>query len=102
MPGGATGRRLRRIRRLALASVLCHALILLAAPFEHHDLICHLKTPQHCTSCVASPAGTRADLSLSVGAARLADAGAVVPVSLASPSTGVTLRTPGRSPPAVS
>ena len=45
----------RRIRRFALLGVVLHTLFVAAAPFEHHDLICHLKTPQHCTSCTSSP-----------------------------------------------
>src|SRR5436190_78571 len=50
----------RRFRRFALLGVVLHTLFVAAAPFEHHDLICHLKTPQHCTACTSSPVGSSA------------------------------------------
>lgn len=37
---------------LALA-VSTYALVLAAGPLLHHDLVCHLKSRTHCTSCVA-------------------------------------------------
>jgi hypothetical protein len=39
-----------RLRRLALLGVLLHSLFLATAGFEHHDFVCHFKTPQHCAS----------------------------------------------------
>ena len=45
-------------RRLALAGLAIYAVFLVASPFEHHDLLCHLKTPQHCTSCASSQLGS--------------------------------------------
>jgi cytochrome c oxidase subunit 3 len=38
--------------------VAIYALFLLTTQFEHHDLLCHLKTPQHCTSCTSSQLGS--------------------------------------------
>jgi hypothetical protein len=95
-----TGKCGRRLRGLSLAGVVVHALFLLAAPFQHHDLICHLKTPQHCTSCTASPAARTADAPAASGTSPLADAGAAVSVPL--DGQGVLFREPGtgRSPPA--
>jgi len=80
----------RRIRRFALFGVVLHALLVAAAPFEHHDLICHLKTPQHCTSCTSSPVGSSAETHATPGAALLRDAGSaaasdpVAPLDLVS------------------
>jgi hypothetical protein len=99
MPGRA-GR--DRLRRLSLAGVVVHALFLFAAPFQHHDLICHLKTPQHCTSCTASPAARRTDAPTAVGACILAEAGRPVSVEVSSDSALLVDRRAGRSPPTAS
>jgi len=96
-----TGRlRGRRVRTGALAGLAFYALFLLVAQFGHHDLLCHLKTPQHCTACSASVLGSDPDTHATPGAAPLADAGRAVSIQL--PSDGVLLapRTTGRSPPA--
>jgi len=38
-------------RWLAFAGAVLYTVFLFIAPFEHHDLLCHIKNPQHCTSC---------------------------------------------------
>ncbi|HEV8346145.1 MAG TPA: hypothetical protein VGQ16_06210 [Vicinamibacterales bacterium] len=48
----------RRSRRMALIGAALYAVVLLMAPFEHHDLVCHIKTPQHCMSCSATLVGS--------------------------------------------
>ena len=50
---GRTGGR----RSLTIVATLFYVLVLAASAFEHHDLVCHLKTPQHCTACTASQLG---------------------------------------------
>ena len=45
----------RRWRRLAFWGVTLHLIFLMTAQFEHHDLLCHAKTPFHCTTCASSP-----------------------------------------------
>jgi len=84
---------------LRLTGIALYAAFLVFASFEHHDLICHIKNPQHCTACTASQLGTDPDSPAIVGAWQLADAGRAVAfqplvegVLLARPSTG-------RSPP---
>ena len=44
----------RRSQVHAVLGVAIYALFLVTAPFEHHDLLCHLKTPSHCTACTSS------------------------------------------------
>jgi hypothetical protein len=90
----------RRIRRFALLGLALHTLFVAAAPFEHHDLICHLKTPQHCTSCTSSPVGSGAQLHTAPGTAVLHDAGAATAAHPTSESTLLTASNSGRSPPA--
>ena len=90
----------RRIRRFALLGVVLHTLFVAAAPFEHHDLICHLKTPQHCTSCTSSPVGSSAETHSTPGAAVLSDAGSAAASASVSETTLAAATSSGRSPPA--
>jgi hypothetical protein len=90
----------RRLRRLALLGVMLHAAVLTAAPFEHHDLICHLKTPQHCTSCTSSPVGSSTSAQPPAVASHLAEAGAATSSHAAAETTLLSPRHSGRSPPA--
>jgi hypothetical protein len=86
--------------RRAFFSVAFYAFFLFTTQFEHHDLLCHLRTPQHCTACTSSIVGSgNAELS-TPGAAHLDDAG--TPFCFQSLIAGVLLpaRTTGRSPPA--
>ena len=84
---------------LRLAGVALYAAFLVVASFEHHDLLCHLKNPQHCTACTASQLGTDPDSPAVVVAWHLADAGSAMPFQLLA--EGVLLPGPstGRSPP---
>ena len=65
----------RLSRRLALVGTVLYALFVIASPFEHHDLQCELKTPQHCTSCTSTQLGSDTQVALTPGAAQLDDAG---------------------------
>jgi len=90
----------RRAGALNLIGIGIYMLVLLTSPFEHHDLVCHIKTPQHCMSCSASVLGSDPHADAAVAPGQLDDAGSAV-ASLALPeSTLVAVRLPGRSPPA--
>ena len=89
-----------RLRRIALLGLVFHALMVAAAPFEHHDLVCHLKTPQHCSSCTGSPVGSNSPTAPTAAALRLADAGRAVTRHVLGESAVLITRTTGRSPPA--
>lgn len=97
MTGKASG---RLSRRLALVGMAIYAVFLVASPFEHHDLSCELKTPQHCTSCTSTQLGSDTQVALSPGAAQLADAGVARAFVLLDQGTLLIVRTAGRSPPA--
>jgi len=88
-----------RGRRLILAGLAVFASVLVLSPFEHHDLVCHLKTPQHCTSCSSSQLGSDVAPLVTPGASRLADAGAAVVVDELAQGALLPVRTTGRSPP---
>ena len=84
---------------LRSAGVALYAAFLVVASFEHHDLVCHLKNPSHCTACTANQLGTDPDSPSVVGAWHLADAGCAV--SFQPLAEGVLLphQSTGRSPP---
>jgi hypothetical protein len=90
----------RLARRLALVGMAIYAVFLVASPFEHHDLSCELKTPQHCTSCTSTQLGSDTHVVLAPGAAPLADAGRASSFVLLDEGTLLAVRSTGRSPPA--
>jgi hypothetical protein len=97
MAGGELG---RGWRRLVCAAVALYALVLAVAPFEHHDLLCHLKTPQHCVSCSSNAASLHPDAPNVLEGRQLFDAGR----AFATVATGIDVLlvavSSGRSPPA--
>jgi hypothetical protein len=89
----------RLSRRLALVGMAIYALFLVASPFEHHDLQCELKTPQHCTSCTSTQLGSDTQVVLAPGAAQLADVGRATAFVVLDQGTLLAVRSTGRSPP---
>jgi hypothetical protein len=89
-----------RFQWLAVTAVALYALFLCAAPFQHHDLSCELKTPQHCTSCTASLAGSSPDTSTVPGVSTLSAIGRAVALDVRADSRLFADRSTGRSPPA--
>jgi len=85
---------------LAFVWVALYAIFLAAAPFEHHDLLCDLKTPQHCTACTASVVGADPATTALVGAWTLTDVGRAVAVQFTVHGILLAVRSTGRSPPA--
>jgi len=79
--------------------IALYATVLVFASFGHHDLVCHLKNPQHCTACTASQLGTDPGTLATPGAWALTDAGCRV--SFQPLAEGVLLphSSTGRSPP---
>lgn len=96
------GRFLRGSLGLRLKVVL--ALYVFAAallPFGHHDLVCHLKSSTHCTTCtVGSSAETAADSAVLARCA-LIDAGAPAYDSADSPQSASSRPASGRAPPSL-
>jgi hypothetical protein len=89
----------RRWRSLRFVGVALYALFLVTAPFEHHDLSCELKTPQHCTSCTASQLGPDPHTPAVIGNDRLADAGRAIAFVVTSAGVLLQVKSTGRSPP---
>ena len=96
MTARATSRRLRRFASIALA---LFAVFLLTTQFEHHDIACHLKTPQHCSACAASPLGSDPRSAASFDRVVLSDAGRAMPELVVLSGTVLPAQSSGRSPP---
>jgi hypothetical protein len=88
-----------RWRRLAAAAVALYAVFLTTTPFEHHDLLCHLKTPQHCTSCSSSPLSVNPHTPDGLDTVRFADAGCALVADTLSEGALLVTASSGRSPP---
>ena len=86
-------------RFLTLAGLALYGFVLVAAPFEHHDLICHLKTPQHCTSCASSQLGSDPHALPALDSSYMKDAGSAAPLDQRIEGALLAVRTTGRSPP---
>jgi hypothetical protein len=84
--------------RIALLAVLLHLFVFVIASFEHHDLLCHLKTPQHCSACASNPVGTDIRSPIASREVCLADAGSPVARQTAFQGALLAVRTSGRSP----
>jgi hypothetical protein len=96
MPG-VDGRSRARGRSAIVLAV--YAAFLLIAQFEHHDLLCHFKTPRHCTSCVSSLVGADPDTATPTAAVNLADAGGAMAFHSVVDDILFAARSTGRSPP---
>jgi len=96
------GRFLRGSLGLRLKVVL--ALYVFAAallPLGHHDLVCHLKSTTHCTTCtVGSSAETAGDPAV-FARCSLVDAGAPAYDSARSPHSASSRPASGRAPPSL-
>ena len=88
-------------RRLIVLAAMVYAIVLVASSFEHHDLICHLKHPDHCTACSTNVLGSDPRTPSVADVPRLADAGLAVSVDILSESILLAVRSTGRSPPAL-
>jgi len=86
---------------MIVVAALAYAIVLVAASFEHHDLICHLKHPDHCTACSTNVPGSDPRTPVAADVAQLTDAGRAVSVEILSESILLAVRSTGRSPPAL-
>ena len=85
---------------MAVAGLALYVAFLLVAPFEHHDLSCELKTPQHCTACSASVPGADPHDEVIPSLWHFVHAGDAAPADVTADSVLLAVRTTGRSPPA--
>ena len=84
-----------------IVGLALYAAVLISSPFEHHDLICHLKTPQHCMSCASSQLGSDPHPLPIPGASRLTDVGSATIFEQLAEGALLAAASTGRSPPPV-
>ncbi len=84
-------------RTLLAAYVLAAALL----PLAHHDVLCHVKSSTHCTTCVVGSSGETAALAVWPDCIGLRDAGRPCLLSSACPHAEAVRASSGRSPPAI-
>jgi hypothetical protein len=87
----------RRLRQALLAAYILAAVLL---PLFHHDVLCHLQSSTHCTSCAVASWGEAAGDSRPPGALHLSDTGRAVHASAASRRGAFLRASSARSPPA--
>jgi hypothetical protein len=99
---GYSGRLLRGTLGLQLKVVL--ALYVLAAalmPLAHHDLICHLKSTTHCTTCTVGSSAEAAVDPAVLARFWLLDAGATLRDAATEPESATIRPSSGRAPPSI-
>jgi hypothetical protein len=86
-----------------LAKALLAAYVLAAAflPLAHHDVLCHLKSSTHCTTCVVGSSGETAGWAVGLDGIGLRDAGRAILLSAACHHSSPVTASSGRSPPAI-
>jgi hypothetical protein len=82
--------------------VVLYAVVLILAPFTHHDLACHLKDPRHCTACTSNQVGTDPAAVTAPRFVAFVDLGRAVPSNSQAESVLLAAESTGRSPPAFS
>ena len=88
-----------RPSRLSAIAVLLYAAFLVIAPFEHHDLACHVKTPFHCLSCSSSVVSADPQIPAAPGTFQLPDVGSAVVLPPTLVVVLLSAASAGRSPP---
>lgn len=96
--------RLPRGSWLGLRLKVVLALYVLAAallPLAHHDVVCHLKSSTHCTTCVVGSSAEAAADSNQVARAHLSDAGAAAPAGVHVAPAALAGDLSSRAPPSI-
>lgn len=99
---GTSGRFRRGSVGLSLKLVL--SLYMLAAallPFGHHDLVCHLKSTTHCTTCIVGSSAEAAADPAVLARFWLHDAGVPISEPVDAPHSATVRSSFGRAPPAL-
>jgi hypothetical protein len=87
---------------LPQALAAAYILTLAALPFGHHDLLCHLKSSTHCTTCLIGTSADDTSAQPAIPAIVLADAGQATISLRFTAHSCVPTPSAGRSPPASS
>jgi hypothetical protein len=89
----------RVVLRLVLAAFF---VALVALPFAHHDLLCHLKSSTHCATCHIGTSTDDSGAQPPLAHIELPDAGRAIEVGLVAVVSCALCSSAGRSPPPAS
>jgi hypothetical protein len=70
-----------------------------ALPFAHHDFLCHVRSTTHCDVCHIGTSGEDSSAHPGLPSIELIDLGRPIELATTQVSSGVSVRSPGRSPP---
>jgi hypothetical protein len=92
----------RRLGVILRCLVAIYIVAVAAMPFAHHDIVCHLKSSTHCSTCHVGTSGDQSNVRPSLARVALTDAGQ--PHQQPHVHTGDWALSPsaGRAPPSVS
>lgn len=98
MPVAISRRRLGVILR---GLVAIYIVAVAAMPFAHHDIVCHLKSSTHCSTCHVGTSGDQSNVRPLLARVSLADAGPPHHQQPAHAGDWALSPSAGRAPPAV-
>jgi hypothetical protein len=75
--------------------VLCAALL----PLTHHDIACHVKSPKHCTTCLAAVSGETVPAAADLDDTPMRDAGRATITAVVGRQQTPLSTASGRAPP---
>jgi len=81
------------------AILFLYLLVLVASPVFHHDIDCHIKTPDHCPACGVHPAAPPAAIAAVLCGGVLPEAGEITSIYDPGAPSVVRVEIPGRAPP---
>jgi hypothetical protein len=84
-------------KALLATYVFCAALL----PITHHDLACHLKSPKHCTTCLAAVSGDSVPDTAALDRAPMRDAGRATTTDVVDRQQALESTSSGRAPPSL-
>ena len=90
-------------RRGVLLKTLLTVYLFAAAllPLSHHDIICHLKSATHCTTCLTASSAETTSHAAALDATPLTDAGRASSGAAVLVSSAPANSSSGRSPPSL-
>lgn len=87
------------VLRLVLAAFF---VALVALPFAHHDLLCHIKSSTHCATCHIGTSTHDSGAQPPLAHVELPDAGRAIEAGLVAVASYALSPSAGRSPPSTS
>lgn len=91
----------RRLGVILRGLVAIYIVAVAAMPFAHHDIVCHLKSSTHCSTCHVGTSGDQSSLRPSLARITLTDAGQALASESLSIASCAMSPSAGRAPPAL-